>query len=563
MGNSTGTVVNLAPLERRLDRVAEATNRIEQELTQTNHCLVEVTGEINGLSQDLNNLNQELNALKESFNRFMDDSKRTATLQKAATELVRVRQELEQNFGGYKVVRETMLGVLQATDLALVKKTTISQVTEELMLSTPDYWLAPCLVAVAAWIGNDRALANRAIKEAVKRDEEKTALAMALICRRNNRKDTCFEWLSIYFAHQNAEHFTESNFTYLNAYLNGVFGSDEKHMCEDYVAKWLREIQNNGADFERKQTDIWREYCKNFSVNLEGQFPQMNGGVCEYADIAAYVSRISSVGRISTKFSSMRNIVVEEEKLKRDIDQTLVALISRCDTKEEPLRREERYLQAIRYFDGDTDAARRSVLEADRKRTEETIDLVSQMTNIIINREDARPSEKKTSVNFLSSYIRGGFQEYMEEKKSAFPQQITLKIDTWTGTTTNGTNADALHHDYTAHMQQERQQKLQEVKVGKPRNLKIASIIAALIGMVAFVLATPLGVLGLIAAGGCFLASGKATKGNQEKIAAINAEYDLKIAEGGKKIDDILVEWQNAKSIVEKYESGNMPDVVA
>ena len=186
MSNTSSTVINLAPLERKLDVVSATTLRIESELERTNGKLAQVT-------EDLGALSVELNALKSSFEDFVNDARKTAALQKAATELIRVRQELEQNFGGYKIVRETMLGVLQATDLALVKKTTISQVTEELMLSTPDYWLAPCLVAVAAWIGNDRDLASRAIKEAVKRDEEKTALTMALICRRNNRTDTCYE----------------------------------------------------------------------------------------------------------------------------------------------------------------------------------------------------------------------------------------------------------------------------------------------------------------------------------------------------------------------------------
>lgn len=542
------TSINLSSIERRLDKVAESTNRIEREIGQTNSRLSQVTSELNDLAE-------ELNGLKASFDRFMDDTKRATTLQKAATELIRVRQELEQNYGGYKIVRETMLGVLQATDLALVKKTTISQVTEELMLSTPDYWLAPCLVAVAAWIGNDRDLANRAIKEAVKRDEEKTALTMALICRRNNRTDTCFEWLSIYFAKQSAENFTESNFTYLNAYLNGVFGPDNKHVCEDYVSKWMREIQGHGEAFEREQTELWRDYCAGFTVDLEGQFPQMRSSVREYADIAAYVSRINSVGRISGNFSGMKNVAVDEEKLKRDIDQTLVSLISRCDEKEEPLRKEERYLQAIRYFDGDTEAAKRSVLEADRKRTEETIDLVSQMTNIIIKREDAQPSERKTSVSFLSSYIRSGFQEYISEKKTRFPQQITLNVDSWSGTSADGNNADALHRSYEMHMQQERQQMIASASSNTPKEMKPLPTWMKVLLCVFF----PIGILYLIY---------KTTTNNtrqsiQQRVAAIQADYARKIAEGHKRIDDILAEWKQAKTIVDGFESGDIPDVVA
>lgn len=540
--------INLAPLERRLDRVAEATNRIESELLHTNNRLNQVSGELSVLST-------ELSELKDAFERFIDDTKRATTLQKAATELIRVRQELEQDFGRYKIVRETMLGVLQATDLALVKKTTISQVTEELMLNTPDYWLAPCLVAVAAWIGNDRDLANRAIREAVKRDEEKTALAMALICRRNNRSDTCFEWLSLYFAKQSAAHFTESNFTYLNAYLNGVFGPDKKHVCEDYISKWMREIQGDGEAFEKEQVEFWREYCTGFTVDLEGQFPQMSGCVHEYSQIAEYVGRINSVGRISNNFSSMQNVAVDEEKLKRDIDQTLVSLISRCDEKEEPLRKEERYLQAIRYFDGDIEAAKRSVLEADRKRTEETIDLVSQMTNIIVKNDDTHMSERKTSVSFLSSYIRSGFQAYISEKKPEFPEQITLRVDNWTGTTTDGSNAAELHRGFETYMQQEGQQRINAVSANAPKKPKKLSPIMKVILCILF----PIGI--------CYWLYTNSVNNSrqdvQQKINAIAAEYNQRIADGHKRIDEILAEWNAARSIVSGFEGGAIPDVVA
>ena len=94
MSNIVTNTISLAPLERRLDRVASATDRIERELSRTNSNLADVSSELSELSR-------ELNGLKASFERFMDDSRRAATLQKAATELIRVRQELEQNFGSY------------------------------------------------------------------------------------------------------------------------------------------------------------------------------------------------------------------------------------------------------------------------------------------------------------------------------------------------------------------------------------------------------------------------------------------------------------------------------
>lgn len=556
MATSTSVNIDLHGIERRIDTLSAATRRIQEDVSHNSQ-------KLDSLNSDLSRVQSDLRTLKKSFEQFVNENRKATALQKAATELIRVRQELEQQFGGYKTVRETMLGVLQATDLALVKKTTISQVTEELMLSTPDYWLAPCLVAVSAWIGNDRDLASRAIAEAVRRDEEKTALTMALICRRNNRTDTCYEWLSLYFARQSAANFTKSNFTYLNAYLNGVFGPDEKHMCDDYVAKWMKEIQENGGDFESRQVEQWRDFCSDFTVDLEGQFPQLSSCVQEYSAISEYIGRIRSVDSIASTFSKMKHTEVDQQKLKKDIDQTLVTLISRYDAKEEPLRKEEQYLTAVRRFDGDTAAAKAYILESERRQTEETIDLIGQMTNVIVQKEGSRPSEKKTAVSFLSSYIRGGFERYITEKKESFPQAVTLEIDGWKGASRDGTDGAALKADFQRYMAQRHQASLQSLPSNQPKTLKIAALVLAVLGAVGLMAAPPLGVILLVGALFCFLNSSKAAKRMAESTLQMSAEYSTKLAEGQQRIDAALSEWERARRVVQEFEREQLRDVVA
>ncbi len=556
MATSTSVNIDLHGIERRIDTLSAATRRIQEDVSHNSQ-------KLDSLNSDLSRVQSDLRTLKKSFEQFVNENRKATALQKAATELIRVRQELEQQFGGYKTVRETMLGVLQATDLALVKKTTISQVTEELMLSTPDYWLAPCLVAVSAWIGNDRDLASRAIAEAVRRDEEKTALTMALICRRNNRTDTCYEWLSLYFARQSAANFTKSNFTYLNAYLNGVFGPDEKHMCDDYVAKWMKEIQENGGDFESRQVEQWRDFCSDFTVDLEGQFPQLSSCVQEYSAISEYIGRIRSVDSIASTFSKMKHTEVDQQKLKKDIDQTLVTLISRYDAKEEPLRKEEQYLTAVRRFDGDTSAAKAYILESERRQTEETIDLIGQMTNVIVQKEGSRPSEKKTAVSFLSSYIRGGFERYITEKKESFPQAVTLEIDGWKGASRDGTDGAALKADFQRYMAQRHQASLQSLPSNQPKTLKIAALVLAVLGVVGLMAAPPLGVILLVGALFCFLNSSKAAKRMTENTLQMSAEYSTKLAEGQQRIDAALSEWERARRVVQEFEREQIRDVVA
>ena len=115
--------IDVTRLENKIDRLTTTTEKLNTMVRETNMAV--------------ETANHNIQVLTQKFLEMVEDQKRQAALQQAATELVWVRQELEQNYGNYKVIRETMLGVLQATDLALVKKSTISRVSEELMLSTP------------------------------------------------------------------------------------------------------------------------------------------------------------------------------------------------------------------------------------------------------------------------------------------------------------------------------------------------------------------------------------------------------------------------------------------
>lgn len=85
----------------------------------------------------------EIESLAREFHDFVSLQQRANRLGQAETRLVKIRQELEKKYGHYDIVRRTTTGILQADDLGIVKKDTISNATEELMLSTPGYWLAP------------------------------------------------------------------------------------------------------------------------------------------------------------------------------------------------------------------------------------------------------------------------------------------------------------------------------------------------------------------------------------------------------------------------------------
>lgn len=542
-------------------------NGIERRISSLEKTLHQSTDILNNnireISAQITATQAELQKLKDDFESMLNEQRRTAALQQASTELVTVRQEMERQFGNYGVVRNTMLGILQATDAALVRKVTISQVSEELMISTPNYWLAPVLVAIAAWIGNDKDLADRAIKEAIKRDNEHTSLVMALICRRNNRTQTCYEWLSRYFSTQSSASFDEDEMVYINAYINGVFGQDEKHMCDDYITRWIDEIRGSSSNFEDKQAETWKEYFNRFNVNQGEKYPSLQACVQEFGYIDQYLKRVDAIGGISENFHKIQDAFVDQDSLRKTVDQHLVKLVSADDKAERNLRKKEEYLIAVKACQGDISAAKQVVEKRRTEKETHTMNIVEHFTHIISDCRDVHPSERKTAVSFLQGYINKGFSRYIEENKDAFPHQITINLNGWSGQTTDGHNGAELHSGYESFLAN--QKEVEKTPIAAKANLKRGKTLAAVlagIGIITAFWAFPVGVILLVAAGILLLRSNSVEKNAIASLEALETKYQTLSRNGNAEIDHCLEQWNAARSTVQDFETERPTTIV-
>ena len=157
-----------------LSAIENGLKNINNNLGTLNNNLEVIDHNVDTVNSNVKVVYDEIGALARDFHDFVQLQVRANALSKAQQRVIQIRQEMEKRFGHYDIVRRTTTGILQADDLGIVKKDTISNATEELMISTPGYWLAPCLVALAAWINDQPELAERAVKEAIKRNDEKT-----------------------------------------------------------------------------------------------------------------------------------------------------------------------------------------------------------------------------------------------------------------------------------------------------------------------------------------------------------------------------------------------------
>lgn len=503
-----------------LYRVEKSINRVETIADNLNNMMVSVGNEVNAVDRKVEAIQEELESLRREFVELMETQQRNAVIQKASTELVRVRQEIQQKFGNYAVVRETMIGILQATDVALVRETTISRVSEELMIATPNYWLAPCLVAVAAWISNDRALAERAIAESMRRDVKKTAITMALICRRNERTKTCFEWLNVYFQNVSPEKVTEEDFAYVSAYTSGVFGVDETHVCDEYITMWVNKMTKGNDDFSEKENKKWKDYCARFKTDISTRYQNLTS-LPEFAKINEYVGRLEAVRKIENDFESLNGSDIDINKLREEIDARLEALVKNVEEEEYELRDEEKFYKMVK-LDGNEEKARNQIEQDKRRREEETLNIIEQMSNTIMNSD--KKADRKTALRFVNGFASKGMKEYMSE--SSFPETVTLSRDGWSKSISKDTNVDEVCQNYVAKMNQDCQSEKDGIvsSSSKTKYIILASVFGVL-GLIFLFTAMPLGVIALGGAGFMIFRIATFNKTVAKKKAEVDERY--------------------------------------
>lgn len=122
-----------------------------------------VSGEVGQVRSDLRLTTDQLQALRREFQAFVDESAKVALVQQSETKVVNLKAELDRQFGHYELVRRTSTGMLQAFDVGNVSNDVVRSVSEELMIQTPRYWLAPALVALAAWSRDNQDIAEKSV----------------------------------------------------------------------------------------------------------------------------------------------------------------------------------------------------------------------------------------------------------------------------------------------------------------------------------------------------------------------------------------------------------------
>lgn len=457
--------------ERLIDRAdlgkieAGLSNLNVQVATLSHHVSV-VDHNVQVVNQQVAGTQQKLDDLTREFQEFVRHDQLFKELQLAETRLVKIRQEIETSFGHYSEVRRRVTGILQAVDVKLVKKETIENMTEEHMLAAPRYWLAPCLIALAAWLNENKELAERAMMEALKRDDEKTSLFFALVTRRGARYKASRQWLDRYFGLQDPHELEREMIILVDGFTNGIFGAEARTQIGKRIQGWIDELSQK-AGFVEEQGKQWRVALEAKIKKLDDdKYPLLRGYSSTWPDLEHSLKGAKLHGTIHDFFQEIFNReAVPHVSIAIAVDAMLDTLVSKFDEEELPLRREERLQTLIVEEEGDRDAAK-SRFSAE-KTLEERVSFTQLLTNFAMYPEvsQASAATQKYAIALSKDWIRQAHDDLTLDNRMNVPQKIQIEIDDWQGITELGDNEAELLEDLTLHVEVLRDSQLEKFKL--------------------------------------------------------------------------------------------------
>lgn len=457
---------------------------IEGNLRKLSNHIHNVSDQVDTVNREVIETRANLDALIEEFKEFIVKDQLEKNVQLAETRIVKVRQELETNFGHYGEIRRRVSGILQATDVSLVKKETIENTTEEHMLAAPRYWLAPCLIALSAWLNNNQELADKAMLEAIRRDDEKTSLFFALVTRRGARYKASREWLDRYFGLQDPHNLEREIVILIDGFANGIFGPDARVKCGKQIETWIEELSQK-VGFVEEQHKQWK-------VALESKVQKLNDDsypyLKKYSPTWPKLEKSLEGAKLHSIINNYFTDIFEKEitpakNIAFAVDALLDTLVSRFDDEELPLRKDERLLSLIIKENGDRNKAQQ--LFVDEKTLEERVSFTQLLTNFGMHPEvsNASLATQKLSIALSKDWIKYAHDDLTAENRAGVPVDIELAIDQWTGKTRDGKNENELVQSIEKHVETRKEKGIASVKLTYKHWAALASaILFALLG---------------------------------------------------------------------------------
>jgi hypothetical protein len=390
-----------------------------------------VSTDVGAVRSDLATTTSELSELRRRFDEFVQSAQLTANLQRSETKLSGLKDDLDRAFGHHRIVRRTSIGILQAFDIGNVSNSTVTQVSEELMIQTPRYWLAPAIVALAAWSKDDESIAVTSVQEAFARDQRKASLFFALVMRRQGRNDISVRWLRHYLVGLDPRGLGRDFAIIFEAAAQGAFGPEGAAFISERLSSWNTMLRQD-VELLDDQVTRWKNYLATHRQHLAGdEFENLRQLSPDFSAIEDLLESASALPEAIDSFEATRErSTLSKFTIEDLLDEILEVLVTEYDEDELPLRREIAFHEAVVEENGDLDRARGRADVAVEALTE-TIDALSLQTMIAMRPDElgVSPRTQQIAIGTSRGDVESGISRFTAEYRQRLVSSITIELD--------------------------------------------------------------------------------------------------------------------------------------
>ena len=439
---------------------------IERSLSNLAGSIDYVNNRVDQVDDNVKIVYNEVEKLANEFREYVEMQSLANRKAEAKMNLSAIRDKLKDNFGHYDVVRRTATGILQANDLAIVKSSMLSHVTEKQMIETPNYWLTPCLVALAAWINDDKALAERALAEGIRRNDEKISLFFGLICRRIGRENSSLKWFARYLEAQDEEKLDRKAVIVLDAFASGLLGNHTENFVYKQIQEWMSNLEAKPG-FTERQLDNWKNAINSKRVPLKsGLYPYLEKYSNTWGNLQDVLEGANLNNDLYEYFKKVFEQKEETKKLKVELDKILDSLVTEFDEEELPLKREEQFEElVVRYNGSESKAHAQMALE--KSVYDDYRDFMQLLTDASMNPEESKSSvaTQKFATALSRNNIVTAFNDIVAQNRMNVPYEIEINVDSFNDKTQDGEDEEEVLNRFENLVEQEKQTDLSKLKL--------------------------------------------------------------------------------------------------
>ena len=346
----------------------------------------------------------------------------------------------------------------------------------------------------------------------------------------------------------------------------------------------MKTLKQENVNFDKEQKSYWSSYyltmCSgNPSFGADYELLKKVSPQAKAMD--EYIERIIAVDRakgIRESFNEILNAEVNMNSLIEGIDKQLNNLVTGYEEEEESLRKEEQFYSIVKEKSGDEAYAKKLMRLQEAARYDPPVDFAKRLSQSITSRGEQEAavamSAKKTALKLLRIYIEGAFEEFILEKKDAYPTEIGLVIPEkgatagkhtgkgfkWTGKTTDGKNNSELHASVNAMYEKAKTESIASVVTKKGSLIfGIVCMVALVLGIILAVCEVGFGIVliiaGLIIGLFSFAKFAKQVKDDKAAKEAFAKYYDAGKVKACKIIDEALKARARANDLVVAFEA--------